>query len=902
MRRVLWAWAALCLTWALVACGGGGGGGGGFVAAGTGTAPATATTATNAAGASGGSAGGAEFAAAGGGGTPVASLSFAPSELKGNFDSGASGNFSVVATVSDPSVFGSTVYVYLVDSQRVLANRVVLSPIGTDRKSYYAVLYTSPTLAIGRYLGNLEVHVCRDVNCAAEYPGSPASLPYDLTITARALAATPIASTVATVHKGAPLSKAVSVRVNGPDLAWTATSDVDWLKLTNGKGNGSGSFVVDYDVAGLDVGTYTGAVTVRGSDDQTSKVTFTLQVLPTQFSMTSGTPSFNAVNGTTIAPQNLRFELDNKVASPWTATSLAPWLDATPLSGITPATLALRPDPSRGPLASGSYNGDLVLSSPGIASKTVTTQLTLVKPSLSVPSMGVALGGPKGRDLTTPASVALTLNTGTNAWPWRLSMLPSWLAANSTTGTVNGSGTTLGFSAKPAGVPAGTVSALVAVSAVVNGDTVTQPLMATLNVDQRRLLPSQWAVGFADTPTGSVLTRTLEISDNFGGSLNWTASSDSPWLTVTSSGTTDGVSTLVLAADPAALAPPILSYATVTVSTSTPGVEPAVIRVGLWKDATGLSAITKLAENYKEIEADKLRPYVYAHSGGTGIDIYHAYRATRIATIPSVGGALGPMSASPDGSLLYVLDTSDSTLKVIDLKGTAPKVSDSWKLDGKATAWTPLLAIRPNGVEVVLVGQDDQFSGGFAYTKGRSLGRTPLYGTPTASSDGRRVFVQNRGISPASVSAFDVDYSEMSGGVLMVKSTAGTSNINGSSNGADIAVSADGSRLYTATGAPYRCSWVDAATLGLVGSLPGGNTYPNNVEVTSDGRVICGIAALYLNTDFWVHSSTGAIQKTFKVSGYAKTLKDRQLMVTPDGFVVVTLTDDPLIAFVPIGP
>ena len=65
--------------------------------------------------------------------------------------------------------------------------------------------------------------------------------------------------------------------------------------------------------------------------------------------------------------------------------------------------------------------------------------------------------------------------------------------------------------------------------------------------------------------------------------------------------------------------------------------------------------------------------------------------------------------------------------------------------------------------------------------------------------------------------------------------------------------------------------------------------------MTSDGRVICGIAALYLNTDFWVHSSIGAIQKTFKVAGYAKTLKDRQLMVTPDGFVVFTLTDDPLI-------
>lgn len=72
-------------------------------------------------------------------------------------------------------------------------------------------------------------------------------------------------------------------------------------------------------------------------------------------------------------------------------------------------------------------------------------------------------------------------------------------------------------------------------SAVVNGDTVTLPLLATLKVDQRRLLPSQWGVGFADTPTGSVLTRTLKIGRQLRRQPELDCKLRPPWLTVTPS-------------------------------------------------------------------------------------------------------------------------------------------------------------------------------------------------------------------------------------------------------------------------------------------------------------------------------------------------------------------------------
>ena len=48
---------------------------------------------------------------------------------------------------------------------------------------------------------------------------------------------------------------------------------------------------------------------------------------------------------------------------------------------------------------------------------------------------------------------------------------------------------------------------------------VNLPLTLNLNADQRRLLVSQWGVGLASTPTGTVLTRTVTVSDNYGGTL-----------------------------------------------------------------------------------------------------------------------------------------------------------------------------------------------------------------------------------------------------------------------------------------------------------------------------------------------------------------------------------------------
>jgi hypothetical protein len=827
-------------------------------------------------------------ACGGGDGAAPPAVSFEPGSLVGNVQAGTSATLTVRATATDASLFSRQVYVFVGDAGGVLLPAIELAAVNSRTVS--ATLHTKPTLAVGRHAGEFSVRLCHDIQCASQVPGSPVPLPYDLTVTPAPLTAVPQASTTFTVHRGGTVAQTAPVQVGGPPQAWTATPSAAWIRVSPGSGTAPGSFGIGVDAAALAEGRHAGEVVVQSSG-QTVRVPVTLDVLPTQFVLTSGVPSFSAVNGAPIAAQPLGFALDNDVPTAWSATTTADWLRATPSSGTTPSVVSLQPDPARGALASGSHQADLVLASAGVPNRRVTTQLALTPATLSTPTPTVTLGGPKGRD-TGAVSAPVSLNTGANAWPFTLSTLPAWLASPTGTGSVAQTGTALSFAPQLAAATPGSQSATVTMTARVNGDTVALPLTVNLNLDQRRLLPSSWGVGLAATPTGTAVTRTLTIRDNFGGTLAWTASSSAPWLAVTASGSTAGASTLTLSANAAALANGALHTATVTVSTATPGVLPAQVQVALWKNDAGLGAITKLTASYGQLVADAIRPYVYAHDGGTSIDVYHGYSAQKIATITGVGSALGQMAVAPDGSVLYALDTATRTLAVVDLATQAR--TGAWPLDHAVNPSTGLQVVRPNGIDVVLVGD------GTAYVGGRRVleqGAGPMGTVIAATADGQRAF--NVGGA-----RYTLDHSAMAGGTVFA-ALAGFADVRSGGNPQDIAVSRDGSRVYGASGGGtdggYKCGVADGGNGSFIGSLPGGDAYPNNVEVTSDGRPICGIMGWYATYDFWVYTPAGALLQGYKVAGYARALRPAQLVVLPDGLVVVTLTDDPLIAFVPIG-
>jgi hypothetical protein len=859
---------AALLVFLLSACGGGGGGGGGGGVSLPGTS-AGAAPATDPA------------------------LFFTPATVSASWVAGDSRSVMVSASVKRPSDFdGGTVYAYVVDTTGVILPKVGISAL--NALTYTVILQTSPNLAAGEYKGNFTVNLCRDSACTKHYPGSPMLLPYDFQVTAATqpfIAASAGQLAVSGYVGGGDLPTA-TIAVNANEH-WTATSDVSWARLNSIGGYGNDTVTVSYDLTGLKQGTYNGTLTFVKDSGYTSTLPVSLQVLGSVFHFDQSLITFNAINGAPIDPRAIQIAYEGGAADTWSAASDVSWMTVNPASGTAPgqATLAIA---SNNQLASGTYSGNLTLRSPQNATRTIPIQLGLTPATLSLSSTSLTLGGALGRDFS-PQSVTLGLNTQTNAWPWKLGTLPAWVTAGATSGAVSQSGSRLTFTAKPDSAAVGTTSVAVNVTATVNGDTLSAPIALTINKDQHKILPSEAGVALVSTPQWSRLTRTLTINDNFGANGAWSAQSNQPWLSAQPSG-----SQLLLTADPSSLAQDTIHYATVTLSSALPGVTaPEPIRVALWKGTAAPAAITTLKPTqYSQLTADPIRPLVYAHTGGATIDVYNVYTGARVASTSALGTALGDMVASPNGDSLYVLDTANRNVIKVDLSSLGK--SATWPLPNPVDITTRLLPIRPNGVGILLVSTGTAL----ATSDGHVLSATAIAsGAMAASRDGKKVYVIDQGGTPALLGGYSVDYSAMAGGTLFTASTASAGFEAAGQNGQDVATSADGTRVYNASGWPSHCTAFQGSDLSVIGALSGGDTYPNNVEVGSDGRVYCGINGIFFSaSDVWIYGADGALQKTFKFAGSGKGLLSRQMVVSGDGMILVALTNDPMMAIVPVGP
>lgn len=344
---------------------------------------------------------------------------------------------------------------------------------------------------------------------------------------------------------------------------------------------------------------------------------------------------------------------------------------------------------------------------------------------------------------------------------WTASTTASWL-------TVSGdaSGTQLGFAADGQAAQPGSTTSVVTLTTQVNGDTVTQPVTVNLNADQRRALPTDWRVAFNSLPDNTDLVRTLTVRDNFGpsefgGLVGFTISADVPWISVSPGfGRFLGAIPITITADPSNLPNGSLSLGTVTVTPVLSFMEPARIRVSLWKDGASPPALSD--PSYVAVATDWLRPYTYAHRGGGSIDIVNRHTQQVVGQIGNLPETLVQMDVSRDDSLLFVLDPVQRNLVVIDLDRRVPVTT--WPLGplGTVDRFTQVATGRPNGVDVVFLGN------GRAYSGGRDLGDTGIPpGSPLVMPDGTLLQVHpTGGTGPLN---FDIDFSAMSGGVLMVR-------------------------------------------------------------------------------------------------------------------------------------
>lgn len=857
--------APLVLVALLAGCGGGGGGGGGG-----GTAPPPAGPA----------------------------LVFTPASVNASVIAGTSITMNVLAAVARPADFsGASVFASVTDANGVLLPSS--SVVNDNPNQYHAVLQSAPTLAAGNYKGNFNVRLCRDSACASQFPGSPVALPYDLTVLAAGsvpFTAVPAMPLAASAQNGAAPPAAVTVAVGALGRSWTAgNGGAAWLKLSATSGTGSGSLTVSYDATGLAQGNYSANLTITSNDNQSVVLPVTLTVLPPGLVLGSNSVTFNAINGAAIASQVVSLDTDNKITANWSAVSNAAWLGVSPASGATPASTVLSVDPTKGPLASGTHNATITITPQGLATRTLPVTLNLSKATLAASTGAITLGGTYGRDFAGSQEFKMSLNTGTISWPWQLSGVPAWASATATAGTLNAAGASVSFKPKPANAAVGVTSLLVNATAAVNGDSVAAPLLLSLNKDTHKLLPADTAVGFVSVPGWSRLTRVIAVNDNYGSFGGMSASSDQPWLVA-------GVSAdrLIITADPSQMLNDTLSTATITLTASDPdAVAPEVIRVALWKGAAAPAAPVTPALPYTTVAADPLRPYVYLHNGGAVIDVYNVYTGAKEASITGFAARLGDMAVSPNGDALYVVDLDSARLSVVNLATRA--ISRQLPLAAQGTRATRLKAIRPNGVEMVALSDGQLF---LTSTFARA-GTLPLSsgGTLAASSDGKHLVQQSEAEATIVHTSASVDYAALNGGTLFAARLAPASHGSPGAQGQDLWISGDGARVYSAATAPKSCVVMNAADLGIMGYLAIGDATPNNIEVGFDGRIYCGGAAKASSNDIYMYDSTGTnIVQQYKLSATGKQLLPRQMVLSGDGWMLVAITDDGAVTFLPIGP
>jgi hypothetical protein len=693
------------------------------------------------------------------------------------------------------------------------------------------------------------------------------------------------------------------VAISATGRSWTATSSASWAKPNVASGTGDGTVNVSFDATGLAQGVYNATLSILSNDSVKLDLPLSLTVLPPGLVLGSNSITFNAINGAPIPTQIVSLDTDTKLNAGWTASSDAAWLNVSPASGTTPATTVLTVSPSTGPLASGSYTGNITIVPVGLATRTLPVTLNLSKATLTPLPTTIVLGGAYGRDFSSSKELTLSLNTATLNWPWQLTGMPSWATVTASAGSVNATGTKVTLKAKPANAAVGNTPALLNAVATVNGDAVGSSILLSINKDQHKLLPAENAVAFVSMPGWSRLTRTISVADNYdmtatGGTNPFggmSATSDQPWLVV-------GVSAdkLILTADPSQLLSDTLSTATITITATDPDASaPEVIRVGLWKGSAAPSAASQASLPYTNVVADPLRPYAYLHNGGAVIDVYNLYTGQKETSITGFSAHLGDMAVTPNGDSLYVVDVDNSRVTKVNLNTRA--ISQQLLLPTAGTKATRIKVLHPNGVEMLLL-SDGQL---FQTATGNRLGILPLTtgGSLGASSDGKRVTQQDEGNATVTHTSVSVDYAAPGGGTLFAAKLPLASHASPGSQGGDVWVSADGKLVYSAAAAPKSCVIMNGPDLGILGYMSIGDAAPNNIEVALDARIFCGGAARAGSNDIYMYDSSGTkILQQYKLSSTGKQLLPRQMVVSGDGWMIVAITDDNVATFLPIGP
>lgn len=290
---------------------------------------------------------------------------------------------------------------------------------------------------------------------------------------------------------------------------------------------------------------------------------------------------------------------------------------------------------------------------------------------------------------------------------------------------------------------------------------------------------------------------------------------------------------------------------------------------------------------FRDVLVDDAHGHVFVTGGGSNGIVVRDLAGGAVTTITNQPGA-SRMALADDGSRLYVALSQGDAVSAIDtttltevaryatgastcpasVAVTSGKVWFGYGCSG-GTGNLGVVDVSAEPPTVALA----------------QLATSSFYGAPLLQSAPAKqgtLVAAETGLSPSTVRLLDVSGSTPS----VVASTQPGSNLQ------DLAISADGARVITASGSPYHHPAYSTTDLSADGVYGGSNPYPNAVALAGNGLVAAGVNGIY-DPDVHVYRADGTLIRRYEVGGYANEgggLNGGGLALSADGSRLYAVT------------
>ena len=208
----------------------------------------------------------------------------------------------------------------------------------------------------------------------------------------------------------------------------------------------------------------------------------------------------------------------------WSASENAAWLTLSPASGSGAGALAASVNPVG--LATGTYNSTITVAAPGAASQSVTVALTVAAaPAIGASPTALSFTAQQGG--ANPAAQTVTISNTGGPLSWSASPNTTWLAVSPASGSGNG---TITVSATTGILTAGSYNGNITLSAT-GVSSMTVPVTITVTAAPNISLNPSSLTYAAIQGSANPADQTVSLT-NTGGTVNWTVSDSSSWLSV----------------------------------------------------------------------------------------------------------------------------------------------------------------------------------------------------------------------------------------------------------------------------------------------------------------------------------------------------------------------------------